>query len=52
MLRRSIAAALLLLLVSCAHTPLPLPTTLAGEAMHEFLDAYNSGDIERVVAFF
>lgn len=53
MLHRSIAATLLLLLpVACAHKPVPLPTTRAGERLHEFLDAYNSGDIERVVAFF
>lgn len=53
MFRRSIAAALLLLLpVACVHEPVRLPMTRAGEAMRELLSAYNSGDLERVVAFF
>lgn len=46
MIRSVFAAAILLLIPSCVSTTRP------AALMHEFLDAYNSGDVARVVAFF
>lgn len=50
---RSITAVLLLLaLLACGPQSVRIPTTPAGKATREFLAAYNSGDFQRVVAFF